>query len=588
MVANGSESGALDARSLRRELHGPVVDAASAVSAASSLTTNTAAMPIISLSRAPEPVLVSGARSRRFDRDDIVVRKGEMSLVSGHFTPAESMVEDLLAVREALERAGVDFLLVRGDSGRPVIAVEHRRRNQVSDVLAESFANEPFYLRPVHIKKSGAIGKPGLPALLADGALASHEDDAVFRIYRPRIEPIGRLRYGADTAFQLELWRFGDDEIQAPVPNALMRRRLPRSEARETTVELYNRSWRTLQNMFDDLASDITFDIDMVFSWVDGSSAEYQAERARQMEGQVVGEGDDSEARYRQIDELKFALRSVYLFAPWVRRIFVATDSPAPSWLVEHPRVTIMRSEDFFADTSTLPTHNSHAVESQLHHIPGLAEHFLYSNDDMFFGRPVGPEMFFSPGGVTKFIEASTRIGLGENHPARSGFENAARVNRALLLERFGKVTTRHLEHTAAPLRKSILFEMEREFPEDFARTAGSRFRSSTDISVTNSLYHYYALMTGRAVAQTRARVRYIETTLRSALRQMKRLGKRRDQDMFCLNDGSFPEIPDDVRREAVTTFLQRYFPFPAPWEREYQEQRATRGDASVVPLRVP
>jgi UDP-glucose 4-epimerase len=115
---------------------------------------------------------------------------------------------------------------------------------------------------------------------------------------------------------------------------------------------------------------------------------------------------------------------------------------------------------------------------------------------------------------------------------------------------------------------------MEREFPEDFARTAASRFRSATDISVTNSFYHYYALMTGRAVAQTHARSMYVETTLRVALRQMKRLGKRRDQDMFCLNDGSFPEISDDVRRTAVTEFLERYFPFPAPWEHEFQEQR--------------
>src|SRR6185312_17566504 len=101
------------------------------------------------------------------------------------------------------------------------------------------------------------------------------------------------------------------------------------------------------------------------------------------MRAYVVGEGDDSEARYRQIDELKYALRSIYMFAPWVRRIFIATDSPRPEWLAEHPRVTIVRSEEFFADTSTLPTHNSHAVESQLHHIDGLAEHFLYSNDDM-------------------------------------------------------------------------------------------------------------------------------------------------------------------------------------------------------------
>jgi hypothetical protein len=115
-----------------------------------------------------------------------------------------------------------------------------------------------------------------------------------------------------------------------------------------------------------------------------------------------------------------------------------------------------------------LPVYNSHAVESQLHHIPGLAEHFLYSNDDMFFGRALSPTIF-SPGGVTKFIEARERIGLGANNPERSGFENAARVNRQLLWEKFGKIFTRHLEHTAVPLRKSVLLELEREFSQDFS-----------------------------------------------------------------------------------------------------------------------
>ncbi|RZH81155.1 sugar phosphotransferase, partial [Staphylococcus aureus] len=99
------------------------------------------------------------------------------------------------------------------------------------------------------------------------------------------------------------------------------------------------------------------------------------------------------------------------------------------------------------------------------------------------------------------------------NNPARSGFENAARVNRQLLFDRFGQVITRHLEHTAVPLRKSVLIEMEREFPEEFARTAASPFRSDTDISVTNSFYHYYALMTGRAVPQEKAKVLYVDTT---------------------------------------------------------------------------
>lgn len=522
--------------------------------------------PPMRLSDASELVLVASAPSAaRFDRDDLVVRKGQYALRNGHMTPRESMVEDLLAVRDALDAAGIGFLLVRGDDDRLVIAVDRADRKAVARAFATAFANEPFYAEHVERDRADRLH----PVLLADGRLSAHRKPTVLRLYRPRIEPVGRLRYGRDTAVQLEFWRFGDDTIEAPLANALLRRTLPRSEAIDATVHLHGRDWPTLEHMFAPLANDVDFEIDMVFSWVDGSSDEFIRERAKRMQSYVVGEGDDSEARYRQIDELKYALRSVYLFAPWVRRIFIATDSPAPTWLARHPKVTIVRSEEMFADTSVLPTHNSHAVESQLHRIPGLAEHFLYSNDDMFFGRPVSPSLFFSPGGITKFVEASTRIGLGETHPGRSGFENAARVNRALLRERFGKVTTRHLEHCAAPLRKSVMAELEAAFPEEFRRTAASRFRSATDISVTNSLYHYYGLLTGRAVEQTDARVKYVETTLRKSLPTMRRLLKRRDHDMFCLNDGSFPEISVEERTAAVIDFLERYFPFPAPWERQ-------------------
>jgi Stealth protein CR2, conserved region 2/Stealth protein CR3, conserved region 3/Stealth protein CR4, conserved region 4 len=495
---------------------------------------------------------------RNFTRSDIVVRKGQLTLLNETLTPTQAGIEDLLAVADALAGADIDFLLVRGDGATLILAVDRTRRREVARVLAASFENEPFY------SKAGSDSA----LFIADGKLSASGKARVVRLYRPRVDPAGRLRYGAASAVRLEFWDFGVDEIVAPAPNAIMRSTLPRAEAIESTVELYGREWRTLAGMFDPLASDIPFDIDIVFSWVDGSSAEFLRMRALQMQSYVVGVGDDSAARYRQLDELRYALRSVYLFAPWIRRIFIVTDSPTPSWLEEHPAVTIVPSSAFFVDPANLPTHNSHAIESQLQHIEGLSEHFLYSNDDMFFGRPVSPDMFFSPGGVTKFIEATTRIGLGDNSPERSGFENAARVNRRLLRDRFGRVTTRHLEHAPTPLRRSVLKEMEREFSDDFVRTAASPFRSATDISVTNSLYHYYALLTGRAVVQQHARVKYVETTLTSSLKQMRALLRSRGEDLFCLNDGSAPEISIETRTAAVLDFLTSYFPIPAPWEK--------------------
>ncbi|MDA3805825.1 stealth family protein [Clavibacter sp. CT19] len=508
-------------------------------------------------------------------RPDVVIRKGLATLVNRTLTPHQALVTDLLFIRDALLATGIDFWLIRGNDERPVIAIDVQNRDTVVRALVTACADEPLYAKTVD-------GRRRPPLLVADGRLTDNPEAGIFRLYRPRIEPDGLLAYGASTAVELQFFRFEGETIVWPVENSLTREILPAAEVVPTTVEMYGHEWKTLRGMFDAQASDITFDIDMVFSWVDGNDPEFQKRRAERMKDVVVGEGDDSEARFRQIDELKYALRSVYLFAPWVRRIFIVTDSPKPAWLAEHPGVTFVRSEEFFTDPAALPTHNSQAVESQLQHIPGLSEHFLYSNDDMFFGRPVQPGMFFSPGGITKFIEASTRIGLGDNDSDRSGFENSARVNRRLLMERFGRLITRHLEHAATPLRKSVLLELEQEFAEDFHRTQLSRFRSSTDISVTNSLYHYYAQMTARAVQQENAKVAYVDTTSRAGLDLLPGLLKRRSQDFFCLNDGSFPEVPADERQARVQDFLERYYGIPAPWEAEVADQAAA--DASTSP----
>ena len=524
-----------------------------------------AELPPASLSDQPEPVVVTsdlGIGVRRFTRDDIVQRKGLYTLVSGPFTPRESMIEDLLAVRDALDEAGLEYLLVRDDDNRLIVALDRRKRKEVRRVLAAAFADEPFYARSVD-----PTGIPTATTSSSPTAAFSRRKSDIFRVYRPRLEPIGRLRYGAETAFQLEFWRFGDDEITAPRANALMRPRLPRSEAVEAEVELYGRRWRTLQHMFDPLASDVAFDVDIVFSWVDGSDAEYQRQRAARMATYVVGDGDDNEARYRQIDELKYALRSIHMFAPWIRNIYIATDSPGAA--VARPRAS---ARPHHAERGLLPGHRrgcrpttrtpSRASCTTSRGCPSTS--CTPTTTCSSAGR-CSPDIFFSPGGVTKFVEAGTRIGLGETDPARSGFENAARVNRRLLWERFGAVTTRHLEHCAAPLRISVLQEMEREFAEDFRRTAASPFRSATDISVTNSLYHYYALMTGRAVTQNQAKVLYIETTLRQAPDMMRRLLKKRDQDMFCLNDGSKPEIEPAERTRIVHRLPGALLPVPGP-----------------------
>ena len=491
------------------------------------------------------------------------------------------MEEDLRFLRQVFDDSAIDYLLVRGADARsgavrPVLAVDERDREGALTALIQACEHEPMYWRTAvrRVGKSSPIspvrrrGRDGrTPALVSSGSLGTRASDRAFVLYRARANPSGTLRYGEEYGVRLEFWVRDVVDIHLPDDTAMTRTTIPQVEVTPATVEHSGLTWPTLAGMWDTLSSDINFPIDIVFSWVDGTDLEWQRARAARMQSYVVGEGDDHEARFRQIDELKYAMRSVHLFAPWIRNIVVVTDSPRPDWLAEHPRVTVLTSAEFFTDSTVLPTYNSHAVESQLHQIRGLSEHFLYSNDDMFFGREVEPQAFFTAGGISRFVESNTRIGLGEPESFRSGFENAARVNRALLQGKFGHTISRHLEHCPAPLRRSVLNELESEFPEDFARTARSRFRAATDISVTNSLYHYFALATGRAVVNDSVRVSYVDTTVSEGIATLDSLLLRRDRDFFCLNDGSFPELSAEVRAEAVRAFLEDYFPIPAPWE---------------------
>jgi hypothetical protein len=103
--------------------------------------------------------------------------------------------------------------------------------------------------------------------------------------------------------------------------------------------------------------------------------------------------------RFRDWGELRFALRSLHTHArSFVRRIHlvVAARSQVPAWLdAEHPAVRIVLHRDLFPRPALeLPTFNSLAIESVLHRIPGLSNHFLYLNNDVMLMQPTSLETF--------------------------------------------------------------------------------------------------------------------------------------------------------------------------------------------------
>jgi hypothetical protein len=134
--------------------------------------------------------------------------------------------------------------------------------------------------------------------------------------------------------------------------------------------------------------------IDFVILWVDGNNPEWQARYKQYRQGKH----QDDVRRFRDWGLLPYWFRAVEKYAPWVNKIYFVTSGELPGWLnLNHPKLVHVKHEDFIP-AKYLPTFSSHTIELNLHLIPGLSEHFVYFNDDMFLNGPVKPTYFFRKG----------------------------------------------------------------------------------------------------------------------------------------------------------------------------------------------
>lgn len=303
--------------------------------------------------------------------------------------------------------------------------------------------------------------------------------------------------------------------------------------------------------------SKIDFPVDIVYTWVNHADPHWQSlfETAT---GQAWVQSTLKD-RFLSRKELLYSLRSVELYAPWVRNVCVVTNCKPPEWIdVRHPKLRWIDHKEIF-DPTCLPTFNSHAIESRLHHVPDLAEHFLYFNDDFFLTRPQWPDQYFRSNGVScSFMEG---YGVVNGNSLDQSFEyfNAARNGKALLEGRFGVSVTQLHQHTPYALKKSILCEIEQVFSKELAVTAANKFRSVNDISLPSFLYHHYAYLTRHAVRARSVTSRLIKYTNPDYTARLHKISRDQDVDVICINDGAGSTESLDWN-STVDAFLSTYF----------------------------
>ncbi|MCA9776832.1 MAG: hypothetical protein KC800_08955 [Candidatus Eremiobacteraeota bacterium] len=293
--------------------------------------------------------------------------------------------------------------------------------------------------------------------------------------------------------------------------------------------------------------------VDVVYTWVDWNDVEYQKVCAR-----YAGEPEDlNPERFRDpFNFMKYSLRSLEMYAPWVRNVYLFTRRPqAPDWInLEHPRLKLVHHDQLFDDPEYLPTFNCNVIESFFHRMPS-AQHLMYMNDDFLFGRPTEK---------TDFLTADGRVRLmGTLFGERMAFRNREKSKLSLGL----------IEHTPILMYLPYWQAMLEELPELVHETRTHRFRQDDDLKM-DKLYRIYLAGPVRdrvevvPIYELLRYHRFHKITNKYWWQKLQVAYLRWLQPKFyCLND-DMRDDPDPRVVSLVQQFLKDSYPNPSSFEK--------------------
>ena len=285
--------------------------------------------------------------------------------------------------------------------------------------------------------------------------------------------------------------------------------------------------------------------MDAVITYVDGLDPVWQAEYAEAVGGRVMAK------RYRDWGTLKYLLRGIEKHIPSIENVYllVSGESQVPSW-IDRSVVRVLLHRDIIPERF-LPTFNSTTIEMFMHRIPGLAEEFLYFNDDMFPVMDCPPEDFFRDGKAV--IGFAHHLFAGGKYKKR--VRNSDRQARKALGKRPGLLFVRP-QHTCSPMLRSESDAVYR-FSEDVIFNVVSRLRTTRNFNQYLFLdYLYYSgKTTGGKISN-----RHLSPAVHSPATIADNIVNP-SAKLLCINDVHLSDEDYEKYRDAVLTAFQTHFP---------------------------
>lgn len=227
--------------------------------------------------------------------------------------------------------------------------------------------------------------------------------------------------------------------------------------------------------------------LDVVYTWVNGDDVKWK-EKKNKYQGKKTKLDSNTNNRFDTMNKLKYSLRSIFYFIPWIRKIYIVVDDDQEPEFVDfdHPKIFKIRHSDIFLDKTHLPTFNSFAIETNIFRIPNLSRYFLYLNDDFFIGRNIFCNDLFSKNGKPYFFNLHHKHQKITTVFANEMYTFACKNTQEILETILHKKSQYTYQwHFPIVLDKLVFEHLENEHPDLFRLNSSFRFRSKKSYHIT-------------------------------------------------------------------------------------------------------
>ena len=282
--------------------------------------------------------------------------------------------------------------------------------------------------------------------------------------------------------------------------------------------------------------------MDIVITYVNGLDPEWQKDYEKHTNTPIL------EKRFRDWGTLKYLMRGIEKNMPFIRKVHlvVARESQVPEW-VNRNEVNIVLHKDIIP-AKHLPTFNCNPIEMHLHRIEGLAEEYIYFNDDIFPLKPCKATDFFVDGRAT--------LGMSRHLFALNMFKKICRNSNRIARKAIGlkpSVCFLRPQHICTPMLKNQCEELYQKVEAEIISSL-TKTRSSNNLN--QYMFLDYMYLRGMLINKRMSKKHFSlgvasEDKIRKYIQNPK-------HSLVCINDVQMSEESyNEIRRTLLNTFEQ-------------------------------